>query len=53
MHKVIKEIDSMVLIIKYKPAKDKNEITEKNNIEVIVLVKNVLINFMEVILRYL
>ena len=53
LYKTIKEIDSTALIICYQPDKGENEVTEKNDSEVAIQVKNVLINFSEAILNYL
>ena len=38
--KTIQEVDKMARIVKYKPDKDKDKITEKNEVGVKVKVKN-------------
>ena len=53
MCKAIKEIDMIVVIIKYKPDKDEEELIEENKIRVEVMVKHLILNYKEVIPKYL
>ena len=52
MHKIIHEVDRIVLIAKYKLEEDE-EITEKNEVGVRVQAKNAWMNYAEVIPKYL
>ena len=53
LYKIIKEIDTNVLIIRYQPEEDEEDISEKNIEEVGVIVKNSLLNFSKVLSNYL
>jgi len=47
IYEIIQEVDEMALIIKYKPDKGKDKITEKNKVEVGVKAKNIWMNYTE------
>ena len=53
LYKIIKEVDTMALIVKYKLDKGKEEIIEKNKVRVRVLAKNTLLNYIKVVPNYL
>jgi len=53
MYKTIKEIDTIVVIIKYKLDEDKEELIEENEIRVRVMVKYTILNYKEVLPKYL
>ena len=53
MYKAIKEIDTIVVIIKYKQEEDEEELVEENEIRVRVMVKHVLLNYEEASPKYL
>ena len=54
MYKIIKEIDSIALIIRYQPEEDeKGEISEKNDTGVGVIAKDTLLTFSKAIPYYL
>ena len=53
LHKTIYKVDSIVMIIKYKPGNDGEEIIESNIIRVAVKAKNRLMNYTEAIPKYL
>ena len=49
----MKEIDSLVVIIKYYIEEEKIDIIVKNKVGVDMIVKNTLLNFRETVLNYL
>ena len=53
MYKTIWEVNEMVLIVKYKPDEDEEEITEKNKVGVRVKAKNTWMNYTEAIPKFL
>ena len=53
MYRAIKDINPIVLIIKYKLEKREGEVIEFNKSKVLVLVKNTLLNYTESIPKYL
>ena len=53
IHKVIKDIDMMILIVKHKLEEDEEETTKTNNSGMAVIAKNKLLNYSESIPNYL
>ena len=52
LHKVVKDVDPTVLIIRYQPNKEEGEIVERNKIGVGVKAKDALLNHSEAIPNY-
>ena len=50
---MIKEINTNVLIIRYQPKKDEEDISKKNKEGVSIIAKDALLNFSEVLPNYL
>ena len=51
MHKAIKEVDSIVMIVKCKPEEGEEEVIESNKNSIVVIAKNALLNYTESILK--
>ena len=53
MYKALKDVNSTVLIICYQSKEDKEEVSEKNEVEVGVIAKDALMNYSNAIPNYL
>jgi len=53
MYKAIKEVDIIALIMQCKPEEDKEELIEENKSRVGVMAKYALLNYAEVLPKYL